>query len=220
MGEYYQLSGEETLRALKTNVNGLTQDEAHARLQQYGPNTIQLEKKINILQLLIGQFTELLVLVLIGAGILSYLVGDSLDTIAIFAIVLVNGLLGFFQEYKAERAIEALKKLGAQKATVKRNGQLFQIDASELVPGDIVQLEEGDKIPADIRFIETIETAVDEAILTGESNASNKTIEAFSQNLAVADRKNYGYANTSIVRGRGIGVVISTGLHTEFGKIA
>ncbi|MBM3282280.1 MAG: HAD-IC family P-type ATPase, partial [Candidatus Diapherotrites archaeon] len=220
MSEYYQLPPEEVLRALKTRTEGLTNEEAASRLNEYGPNTIQLEKKINVWGLLIGQFTELLVVVLIGAGILSYLVGGPLDTLVIFAIVIINGLLGFFQEYKAEKAIDELKKMGAQRATVKRNGKLLQIDAKDLVPGDIVQLEEGDKIPADIRFIETIETAVDEAILTGESSAVNKKIDLLNGTLAVADRINYGYANTSIVRGRGLGVVIYTGLKTEFGKIA
>ncbi len=220
MSEYYQLPPNEVLRALQTRTTGLSNEEAATRLKEYGPNTIQLEKKINVWGLLIGQFTELLVVVLIGAGILSYLVGDPLDTLVIFAIVIINGLLGFFQEYKAEKAIDELKKMGAQRATVKRNGKLMQLDAKELVPGDIVQLEEVDKIPADIRFIETIETAVDEAILTGESSAVNKKTNSLEGTLAVADRINYGYANTSIVRGRGLGVVIFTGLKTEFGKIA
>lgn len=220
MTEYYQQDVQQVLAALKTSATGLSQEEAAARLKEYGPNTIQLDKKINVVGLFIGQFTELLVLVLIGAGILSYAVGDPLDTLAIFAIVLVNGLLGFFQEYKAERAIEELKKMGAQRATVKRNGKLIQISAKEVVPGDIVQLEEGDKIPADIRFIEVIQTAVDEAPLTGESSAVNKKVDALTGTLAVADRVNYGYANTAVVRGRGVGIVIATGLKTEFGKIA
>ncbi len=220
MAEYYQQDVNEVLRSLKTSANGLSNEEAASRLRENGPNTIQLDKKINVWGLLIGQFTELLVVVLIGAGILSYLVGDPLDTLVIFAIVIVNGLLGFFQEYKAERAIDELKKMGAQRATVKRNGKLVQIDAKDLVPGDVVQLEEGDKIPADIRFIEVVETAVDEAVLTGESSAVNKNVNTLNGILAVADRLNYGYANTSIVRGRGTGVVIFTGLKTEFGKIA
>lgn len=220
MSEYYQQDSQTVLNALRTRESGLTLEEAGARLKEYGPNTIQLDKKINVWGLLIGQFTELLVVVLIGAGVLSYVVGDPLDTMVIFAIVIINGLLGFFQEYKAERAIDELKKMGAQRATVKRNGKLIQIDAKDLVPGDIVQLEEGDKIPADIRFIEVVETSVDEAILTGESSAVNKKVHALEGTLAVADRVNYGYANTSIVRGRGTGVVIFTGLKTEFGKIA
>mgnify|MGYP001610302277 CR=1 FL=1 len=220
MPEHYQQDVNSVLRALKTSANGLSNEEAALRLNEDGSNTIQLDKKINVWGLLIGQFTELLVVVLIGAGILSYLVGDPLDTVVIFAIVIINGLLGFFQEYKAERAIDELKKMGAQGATVKRNGKLIQISAKDLVPGDIVQLEEGDKIPADIRFIDVIETSVDEAVLTGESSAVNKKVEALSGTLAVADRVNYGYANTSIVRGRGMGVVIFTGLKTEFGKIA
>lgn len=217
---FYTLTKEQTLTYLRTSEMGLSSEEATKRLLQYGPNTIALEKKINVLQLLIGQFTELLVLVLVAAGIISYFVGDPIDTFAIFAIVILNGLLGFFQEYKAEKAIDELKKLGALRATVKRDGKWKDIDAKEIVPGDIVQLEEGTKIPADIRFTEVVESAVDEAILTGESNPVSKTTEALPGMRAVADRKNYGYANTSIVRGRGTGVVIATGLKTEFGKIA
>ncbi len=220
MPEFYQMSVEETLRSLQTSLNGLTEEEASKRLHQYGKNAIELEKKINVWKMIIGQFTELLVLILIGAGILSYWVGDPIDTIAIFAIVILNGLLGFLQEYKAEKAIEELKKLSALNARVKRNGQWKETNAQELVPGDIVQLEEGDKIPADIRFIETIETAVDEAILTGESNSVSKTSEPIQGTKTVGDRLNTGYANTSIVRGRGTGVVTGTGLQTEFGKIA
>lgn len=220
MPEYYNLSAQETLAQLRSSMDGLSNDEAAQRLTQYGPNTIQLDKKINVMELLIGQFTELLVLVLIAAGIISYFVGDPIDTIAIFAIVLLNGLLGFVQEYKAEKAIDELKKLGALRATVKRNGKWMDLDAKDIVPGDIVQLEEGTKIPADIRFVEIVEAAVDEAILTGESNSVSKTILAIDGMKAVADRKNYGYANTSIVRGRATGVVIATGLKTEFGKIA
>ncbi|MEK6821254.1 MAG: cation-transporting P-type ATPase [archaeon] len=218
----YTLSVREGMDALQTSENGLREDEAARRLAAYGKNTIALEKKINVIGLLLGQFTELLVLVLIGAGILSYAVGDALDTLAIFAIVIINGLLGFIQEYKAERAIDALKKMGALRATVKRNGVWKEIAAEDVVIGDVVQLEEGTKIPADIRFIEVIEAAVDEALLTGESIPVEKQTGPMNGNLALAlaDRKNYGYANTSIVRGRAIGMVIATGLHTEFGKIA
>ncbi len=217
---YYTLSPEETLRHLETNPLGLSSSEAAGRLLKYGPNTIVLDKKINVWGMLIGQFTELLVLVLVGAGIISYAVGDSIDTIAIFAIVILNGLLGFLQEYKAEKAIDELKKLGALRATVRRDGKWVEVDAKDIVPGDIVQLEEGTKIPADIRFLEIVEAAVDEAILTGESNPVSKKMDALSGNKAVADRLNYGYANTSLVRGRGVGIVIATGLKTEFGKIA
>lgn len=218
--EPYNESVTNVLRSLQTSENGLSSSEATTRLEKYGPNTISLEKKINVLGMFIGQFTEWLVLVLIAAGIISYFVGDPIDTIAIFAIVLVNGILGFLQEYKAEKAIDELKKMGALRATVKRDGKWAEIDAKDIVPGDIVQLEEGTKIPADIRFIESIEASVDEAILTGESNPVNKHTNPIEGMKPVADRKNYGYANTSIVRGRGIGVVISTGIKTEFGKIA
>ena len=217
---YYTLSPDETMRLLGTNENGLPSLEAEKRLAANGLNTITLEKKIDAWGLLIGQFTELLVLVLVGAGVLSYIVGDPIDTIAIFAIVVLNGLLGFFQEYKAEKAIDELKKLGAQRATVKRDGKWIEIDAKNIVKGDIVQLEEGTKIPADIRFLEIVEVAVDEALLTGESNPVSKKNDALSGNKGVADRLNYGYANTSVVRGRGTGIVIATGLQTEFGKIA
>lgn len=220
MAEYYQISPEETLAQVGSTPQGLSEAEAQTRLAKYGKNAIEIERNIDVVGMIIGQFTELLVLVLVAAGILSALVGDPIDTIAIFAIVILNGLLGFLQEFKAEKAIDALKKLGALRATVKRNGAWKEIDAADVVPGDIVQLEEGTKIPADIRFLEVVEVAVDEAILTGESHSSSKTIEPLEGMRGVADRKNYGYANTSVVRGRGMGVVIATGLRTEFGKIA
>jgi Ca2+-transporting ATPase len=217
---FYTLDANEVFSRLQTSENGLAEEEAQKRLVECGLNTIILEKKIDVMGMIAGQFTELLVLVLIAAGILSYFVGDPVDTIAIFTIVVLNGLLGFVQEFKAEKAIDALKKLSALNATVKRNGKWREIDAKDLVPGDVVQLEEGTKIPADIRFIQIIETAVDEAILTGESNPVTKNMDVLQGVKAIADRKNSGFANTSVVRGRGVGVVVSTGLHTEFGKIA
>lgn len=220
MPEFYQIPIEEVLRQLKTTSNGLTQAEAERRLGIYGKNKITVEKKINVLGMLIGQFTELLVLVLIASGILSAFFGDITDTIAIFAIVLLNGLLGFLQEYKAEKAIEALKKMGALKATVRRDGKLMEVEAENVVPGDIVVLEEGTKLPADMRFLEVVDTEVDEAILTGESHSVSKNLDVLQGTRAVADRKNMGFANTSIVRGRAVGVVTGTGMQTEFGKIA
>ncbi|QQR92584.1 MAG: calcium-translocating P-type ATPase, PMCA-type [Candidatus Iainarchaeum archaeon] len=220
MPEFYQQPIEEVLRGLKTTNNGLSSGEAERRLGIYGKNKITLEKKIDVLGMLIGQFTELLVLVLIAAGILSALFGDITDTIAIFAIVILNGILGFLQEYKAEKAIEALKKMGALKATVRRDGKLVEVEAENVVPGDVVVLEEGTKLPADIRFLEIVDAEVDEAILTGESHSVSKNLDVLLGTKAVADRKNMGFANTSIVRGRGIGVVVGTGMKTEFGKIA
>ncbi len=220
MPEFYQQPIDEVLRGLKTSTNGLSTTEAQRRLGIYGKNKIAVEKKINVIGMLIGQFTELLVLILIIAGILSALFGDITDTIAIFAIVILNGVLGFLQEYKAEKAIEALKKMGALKATVRRDGKLVEVEAEDVVPGDVVVLEEGTKLPADVRFLEVVDAEVDEAILTGESHSVSKNLDVLTGMKAVADRKNMGFANTSIVRGRGVGVVVGTGMQTEFGKIA
>ncbi len=220
MGAVYNQTIEEVYSGLQSSEKGISSEEANRRLALYGKNTIALEKKTDVLGMLMGQFTELLVLVLIAAGILSAFFGDIIDTVAIFAIVILNGLLGFLQEYKAERAIQALKKLGALTATVLRDGKWEEVDAQLLVPGDVVTLEEGSKIPADVRFIQLVETQVDEAILTGESNPVSKRMDALNGNQPVADQKNMGFANTSIVRGRAIALVVGTGMKTEFGKIA
>ena len=191
MGEnYYSLDVKSTLKSLKTSIDGLSDSEAKKRLTQYGLNELEKRKKISPLQIFLRQFTSFIVMILIVAMFISYFIGEVLDSIVILIIIIINGVFGFVQEYKAEKAIEALRKLAALKAKVIRNGKEIEIDAKELVPGDIIVLETGDKVPADSRLIEAVSLQVDEASLTGESVPSGKDINAYKKGTIIADREN------------------------------
>ncbi|MGH9390341.1 MAG: cation-translocating P-type ATPase, partial [Vicinamibacteria bacterium] len=178
-------------------------------------------KRISPWSLLLEQFKNVLIVILLVATALSAFLGHGLEAVAIAVIVLFAVLLGFIQEYRAERAIDALREMAAPTATVLRDGEENEIPARELVPGDVVLLAAGDKVPADLRLLEAINLKVEEAALTGESVAVEKHIEPLAEpDLPVGDRKNMAYAGTAAIYGRGSGVVVSTGRATEFGKIA
>ncbi|RLG71054.1 MAG: calcium-transporting P-type ATPase, PMR1-type [Thermoprotei archaeon] len=217
----HTMSVEEILKALKTTSKGLSEEEVKKRLEQYGPNELIAAKKISPLKIFLEQFKDVLVIILLIATIVSMLIGEFLDASVIMAIVFACVLLGFTQEYRAEKALEALKKLAAPAARVLRNGRIMEIPAREVVPGDIVLIEAGDRIPADARLIEAIDLHVDEAVLTGESVPVSKTIEPLPDpKIPVADRKNMVFMGTHATYGRGKAVVSATGMNTEFGKIA
>jgi Ca2+-transporting ATPase len=216
---WHELEAGDTLKKLGTSEKGLSESEAEARLKQYGYNELQKQKGISKLQILISQFKNILVLILLGATVFSALVGEIVDAVAIIIIVILNAIFGFIQEYKAEKTIEALKKLTSPEAVVIRDCEEKKIDSRLLVPGDIVVLDEGSRVPADMRLISVAELRIDEAILTGESVPVNKKTEPFTS-TAVADRKNLAYMGTLATYGRGTGVVIETGMQTEMGKIA
>ena len=199
------------------NFQGLTLDEAKRRLEIYGPNELEEEKKISPLKILISQFLNFLVLILIIAGIVSYFMGEIAEAIAILAIVLAAGLLGFFQEYQAEKSLQALKKLIMPTAKVVREGKLMEIPVSEIVPGDIVFVEAGDRVPADGKILEAVDLYVDEAVLTGESFPVEKRPEPQSQD---EEKRGYLFMGTFVVRGKCYFEVLATGKNTEFGKIA
>lgn len=199
------------------NFKGLTLDEAKRRLEIYGPNELEEEKKISPLKILISQFLNFLVLILIVAGIVSYFLGEKIEAIAILAIVLAAGLLGFFQEYQAERSLKALKKLITPTAKVIREGRLMEVPVSEIVPGDIVFVEAGDRVPADGKLLEAIDLYVDEAVLTGESFPVEKKPWSDSED---EEKIGYLFMGTFVVRGKGYFEVLATGKNTEFGKIA
>ncbi len=205
---------------LKTSQKGLTSDEAGIRLHKYGLNELKEEEKINPLIILLDQFKSPLIWLLLFALVISVVIGEVVDASVIGAIILINSLLGFFQEYRAEKAIEALKKMASLKAKVIRNGKETVIDAIHLVPGDVILLESGDKIPADSRLFEIHELQTQEASLTGESVPVKKNLEVLQKKTLVADRKNMVYSGTVITNGRGKAIVTSTGMDTEFGKIA
>jgi Ca2+-transporting ATPase len=207
---------------LRTHLrHGLDPAEAAQRLTEYGPNELQAAQRISPWTLLLEQFKNVLILILLVAVALSALLGHGVEAIVIGVIVLFAVLLGFVQEYRAERAIEALREMAAPTATVLRGGEEIDIPAREIVPGDIILLSAGDKIPADARLIEAINLRVEEAALTGESMPIEKHTAALAtEELAAADRKNMVYAGTAATYGRGRALVIATGMHTEFGKIA
>lgn len=207
---------------LDTNTEtGLSINEVSTRLEKYGTNELKEEKGKSFLSKIIAQFSDFLVLILIGAAIVSVAVGEGKDAIVIIAIVIVNALLGLYQEGKAEKALESLKKMSSPTAKVIRNGHLEVIPASELVPGDIVSLEAGDIIPADLRLVETSNLKIEEASLTGESVPVEKHWNAVLEGeVGIGDRTNMAFMSTSVSYGRGKGVVIGTGHNTEIGKIA
>jgi Ca2+-transporting ATPase len=218
---WHTMPVEDVFTSLKTSDKGITQQEAHARLNTYGFNELKEKKKITPLMMLLHQFTDFMILVLIAAALLSGFLGELSDTIAIIVIVVLNAIIGFVQEYRAEKAMEALKKMSAPMATVIRNGTPVNIPAREIVPGDIVILEAGKIVPADLRLIEVAQLKIEEAALTGESVPIEKQIQPINEeNLPLGDRKNMAYNGTIVTYGRGTGVAVATGMNTELGKIA
>jgi len=218
---HHQLPISETYKLLNTSKQGLLAAEVEERLKQYGKNELIEKKKISIFVLLMHQFKDVMVLILLAAAAISFAVGDLKDAIVILIIVLLNAIIGFIQEYRAEKAMEALKKMSAYTASVRRGGNIVQLPASELVPGDIIILEAGMSVPADIRLSETYSLKVEEASLTGESNAVEKnTDEITTENSPLGDRFNVAYKTTIVTYGRGEGIVVATGMNTEIGRIA
>lgn len=220
--EWHKKSIESTASELSVHIDqGLGNEEAEKRLAQYGKNELQEKEKEPLIKKIIDQLKDFLVLILIGASIVSAAVGEVTDSIVIIAIVIVNAILGIVQEGKAEKALEALKKMSSPHAKVIRNGHVTTVPANILVPGDIIILEAGDIIPADVRLIESQNLKIEEASLTGESVPSEKDADViFDNDVSIGDRKNMGYMSTIVTYGRGKGIVIGTGTHTEIGKIA
>ncbi len=212
----------ETAALLGTDVNrGLSAAEASTRLSQFGPNELQEAPRPGLWQLLLRQFKSFLVIILVVACVISVLLGEWIDAIAILTIVVLNSVLGVVQESRAEEALAALKKMAAPDANVIRDGHALTIPASELVPGDVVLLEAGDFVPADVRLIEVANLRVDESALTGESVPVEKDPKALADNnAALGDRHSMGFLGTTVVYGRGRGMVISTGMVTQIGQIA
>ncbi|MBI1971118.1 calcium-transporting P-type ATPase, PMR1-type [Candidatus Woesearchaeota archaeon] len=205
---------------LNTRLTGLSSDEAARRLQAYGKNEVQQKKGESALQLFFDQFKSPIVWILIGAVVISALEEEFIDAVVISLILILNAILGFVQEYKAEKTIEALQKLASFHARVVRDGKEMSIEAKDVVPGDIILLEVGEKIPADIRLFELVDMETQEGMLTGESMPVTKKLLLFPESTPIADQKNMAFAGTIIARGHGKGVVCRTGMDTEIGKIA
>jgi Ca2+-transporting ATPase len=218
--QWHSKTPHEAMSELNVTSTGLTTQQAQERLTQYGPNELKKEKGKSPLKLLLGQFTDILMIILLIATGLSIAVGEATDAIIILAIVIASATLGFTQEYRSEKAVEALKKMTSPTASVLRDGKEVRIPASQIVPGDIILLYTGDKIPADGRLIEAFTMKTDEAPLTGESSAVNKSALELPEQTQLNDRKNMVFTGTVVVYGRGKAVVTTSGMNTEFGKIA
>jgi Ca2+-transporting ATPase len=222
MSHWYQLDVADVLQQLGANAKeGLDRAEAERRLAEHGPNELAERPPKSPLRMLWEQFTATMVLVLIAAAAISALLGDWKDTLAILAIVIFNAVLGFTQEYRAGKEFAALKKLAVPKARVLRNGVWEHLSARELVPGDIVQIEDGDQVPADCRLLECVNLRTQESAFTGESESVEKTAAAIEgENLPLGDRRNSVFMGTAVTYGRAKAIVTATGMETELGKIA
>ena len=218
---WHVLGVDEAAAQIGSRSGGLTGVEAAQRLEQYGPNELQAAQRVSPWAILLEQFKNVLVIILLIATVLSLFLGHGIESIVIAIIVLFAVGLGFVQEYRAERAIEALRQMAAPTATVLRDGAESKVPAREVVPGDMILLHTGDRIPADARVIEAINLQVEEAALTGESVPVEKHTRVLEKDdLPVGDRKNLVYAGTAVTYGRGRALVVATGMQTEFGKIA
>ncbi len=218
--EWYAMEKEKLLESLKSTEEGLSTDEAERRLQEFGPNELVTKKGVSPLQIFLSQFRDIFVIMLLIAIVISVAINEIVDAATIGTIVVLNAIVGFIQEYRSEKAMEAMKKLTAPKARVLRNGKELIIPSRNVVPGDIVLLEAGDRIPADARLLNVVDLKTDEAILTGESTAVSKLDGVLDEKTPVADRKNSVFMATHITYGRGKAVITSTGMGTEFGKVA
>jgi len=218
--EWYSKESKQVLTDLKTDSKGLSNEEAERRVTEFGYNELKETKRVTAFQIFLGQFKDVFVIMLLVATAISFIVGETVDALTIAVIVILNSVVGFIQEYRSERAMDAMKKLTAPKARVLRDGEETVIPAREIVPGEVVLLEAGDRVPADGRLLEVVDLKTDEAVLTGESTAVNKSLGVVKEKTPVADRSNSVFMATHVNYGRGKAVVTSTGMNTEFGKIA
>ncbi len=219
---YYQKTAHETLKLLGTSdKTGLTKDEISKRQDLYGKNSLPAIKKVSALVKFIKQFSDILVLVLLSAALISFILGEFVDGIVVISIVILNGIMGYIQEAKAEKALEALKKMSTDFTKVIRDSNPARIPTVELVPGDIVILESGDKIPADCRLLEAVNLELSESILTGESMPVKKRLDPINkENPGLAEMTNMVFKDTAVLNGRGLAIVTATGTSTEIGKIS
>ncbi|WP_056942395.1 cation-translocating P-type ATPase [Secundilactobacillus kimchicus] len=218
---WYQQTSDEVFVRLETQESGLSEASVKERREKYGANELAAKKQSSLFEKFVAQFKDLMIIVLIIAAVIAGLTGEIVDAVIILAVVILNAIFGVFQESKAEEAINSLKEMAAPIAHVERNGQVQTVKSSELVPGDIVHLEAGDIVPADLRLAVANAMKVEESALTGESVPVDKQSGVLKEaNLALGDRSNMAFMSSNITAGRGSGVVVETGMHTEVGKIA
>ena len=218
--KWHSTEKEEVLEILKSSELGLDEKEVKLRQEKYGKNELPKGKTPSLLKIFIEQLLDPIVLLLVVMMIFSILIKENTDAIAIAFIILVDLILGTFQEWKANKNVEALKKLIEIRTKIIRSGKEIEVYSSDIVPGDIVLLSSGDKISADLRLIEVNNLTIDESVLTGESTSVSKISSAINKDVILAERKNMAYAGTSVLSGRGVGIVTATGLNTELGEIA
>ncbi|MFW5927565.1 MAG: calcium-translocating P-type ATPase, PMCA-type [Thermoplasmatota archaeon] len=218
--DWYSLPLDKVFKKLDASEDGLTQGEVKRRQEKYGKNELEEGEKISPVKIFLEQFQDFLIWILIIAAIISFAVGHRIDSYLILTIVFANGIFGFFQDWKAEQSIEALREMASPEAIVLRGGRKRKVDSSKIVPGDIVFLSQGGAIPADSRIIEQQNMEVDESALTGESVAVNKKDHVLEGKVDLAERENMVYKDTNVVKGKGTAVVVNTGMDTEIGKIA
>lgn len=204
---------------MSSSTEGLSQEEAQRRLQEFGPNRLRPAKKKGPVARFLGQFHNILIYVLLGAGAITAALGHWVDSGVIWGVVVINAVISFIQEGKAEKALEAIRNLLSQQAMVKRDGGFVTLTADQLVPGDIVLLQSGDKVPADLRLFKSRELRIEEAMLTGESVPVEKTVQPVDEHVSIGDRKCLAFSGTLVTYGRGEGVVVATGDRTEIGRI-
>lgn len=217
--KWYQLSVKDVLHKTDSQVAGLTKEERKTRLKNNGPNKMEEKEQVPLWRKIAKHFTDLLMVVLIVAALLKFATGEVIEGSIIFLVVIVNGFVGYWQERKAEESLDGLKQMMGQEATVLNEGQALKVNSEELVRGDIVLLKAGDVIPADLRLIEVHDLTVEESILTGESEAVEKKVDAIAQEALAGDQLNMAFSGTLVQTGSARGVVIETGDATEIGKI-
>ena len=220
--DWHRWSIDDLTRHLETDLrSGLDAAQAARALEAHGLNALPEGTGRSIARMMFDQFADFMILVLLAAAVISGIIGEATDTIAIVVIVLLNAVIGVFQEYRAERAMAALRRMSAPQASVRREGETRQLPAHQIVPGDVVLLEAGNVVPADLRLVEAARFATQEAALTGESHAVEKTVAAIdAEQLAIGDRRNMAFKGTLVAAGRGVGLVVATGMNTELGGIA
>ncbi|NIR29965.1 MAG: cation-transporting P-type ATPase [Gammaproteobacteria bacterium] len=217
---WHALSSQDSLAHLGCGPGGLSHDEAQSRLARYGPNRLPPPRRRGPLRRLLVQFHNVLIYVLLGAGAVTTALGHWVDAGVIFGVVVINALIGFIQEGKAERALDAVRSMLSPQAVVTRDGHRRTIPADRLVPGDVVHLQSGDRAPAELRLLRVKNLRVDESILTGESQAVEKSTEPVAEGAPLGDRRSMAYSGTLVTFGQGTGVVVATGVHTEVGRIS
>ena len=218
--KFHNVAFQDVLKHFSSGVHGLESSEAQKRFDTFGPNEIAKKREIYPVKIFLSQFNSFIVYILFAALIISIVLHEYIDSVVIIAILIINAFLGFFQEYRAEKAIESLKKMAALQTTVMRDGKKRRIESNRLVPGDVIVFESGDRIPADARIIEGYSLEVMESSLTGESVSVEKNSNVTKDTSTLGDMKNMLFAGTNVTKGSGLAIVVRTGMATEMGKIA